>query len=298
MLANFLFRATRKAHHLTEKLHAWAQNRWHPAIRAQYRARGRIPLTAGYVEERAWFVEQQFQSNECMTGFAVALPGFLPQGYGVGLDERCIEWPWAMAHLGDATRILDAGSALNHPHILSLPIWRGRKLDIFTLAPETACEWQRGISYLYGDLRQLPYRSEEFDCVISISTLEHVGMDNSAFSGQEKHKEHATEDILLVLAEWRRILKPGGCLLLTVPYGRYEDHGIFQQFDAHLLDRCARHFAPAKRKDIFFLYSEKGWQAVEQTDCTQAVYAIDAPRKPEPDRAAAARAVSCCQWWI
>jgi SAM-dependent methyltransferase len=231
-----------------------------------------------------------------MVKFSTTQHGFLPLGYGVALDERCIEWPWAMANLGDAARILDAGSALNHPHILSQPLWREKKLHIFTLAPESVCEWQRGISYVYGDLRKLPYQNEEFDCIVSISTLEHVGMDNSAFLGQENHKEHSTEDILLVLAEMRRVLKPDGRLLLTVPYGRYEDHGIFQQFDAALLERCAQHFAPAKRKELFFLYSEKGWQAVPQTDCDQSVYAINAPRSPEHDLAAAARGVACCQW--
>ena len=281
------------------KIYSWRQDRKKYILHSKYRAQGRIPWTAGYIEERTSFTLKQLCSIERMSDFFLMQPNFLPQGYGVALDERCIEWPWALANIGNAIRILDAGSALNHSHILSLPLWQNKTLDIFTLAPESVCEWKRGISYLYGDLRRLPYRDEEFDCIISISTLEHIGMDNSAFSGMEKHKEHATNDILLVLSEWRRILKPGGYLLFTVPYGYYEDHGLFQQFDAKLLENCACYFAPEKRQDSFFLYSEKGWQTVTQTNCDQAIYAINAVKGiPEHDLAAAARAVACCKWGI
>lgn len=163
MLTKLRYKWVRKAHFLMGKLHASAQSSFTEEQRAKWRMRGQIPWTTGYLEERTWFVEQQFASGERMAGFAAAELGFLPPGYGKGMDERCVEWPWAMANIGSVARVLDAGSALNHPHILSLPIWRDKKLDIFTLAPEPICEWQRGVSYLFGDLRHMPYRNEEFD---------------------------------------------------------------------------------------------------------------------------------------
>jgi SAM-dependent methyltransferase len=294
---NFFYRLTRKAHHLTGKLHDWAKDYFYPApTPGQYVAEGCIPWSSAYNAARFSFAEQQLASEEALSRFREGGTGFLPAGYGYALDERCIEWPWALAHIGDAKRILDAGSALNHAHLLALPVWEGRELDIYTLAPEGHCEWFRGISYLFGDLRHLPYRDQKFDCIISISTLEHVGMDNSTFSGRETHKEHATSDVVLVLAEFRRILNPGWSLLFTVPYGKYEDHVAFQQFDADLLERCAHAFNPVERRDDFFLYTEQGWQAVEQSACAQAEYAINATQRLEPDHAAAARAVACCQW--
>src|SRR5262245_51409774 len=46
----------------------------------------------------------------------------LPEGYGIGIDERCIEYPWLISRLGLAEgRLLDAGSTLNHAFLLDLP---------------------------------------------------------------------------------------------------------------------------------------------------------------------------------
>src|SRR3954452_702969 len=55
------------------------------------------------------------------------------------------------------------------------------EFHIVTLAPEAAAYWSRGISYVYGDLRDLPYRDGYFDTVVCISAVEHVGMDNSVY---------------------------------------------------------------------------------------------------------------------
>src|SRR5689334_14100563 len=42
------------------------------------------------------------------------VPAQLPRGFGFALDERIVEIPWAFAAMGGG-RLLDAGSALNHP---------------------------------------------------------------------------------------------------------------------------------------------------------------------------------------
>src|SRR6185369_11734557 len=107
---------------------------------------------------------------------------------GVGIDERCVEYPWLVSRLSrEPETMLDAGSALNHAFLLDLPQLSTKKLHILTLAPERNCFFQRGIGYLYEDLRRLPLRSELYDCVACISTLEHVGCDNTAYTGGAEH---------------------------------------------------------------------------------------------------------------
>lgn len=82
----------------------------------------------------------------------------LLRDYGYGLDERVVEWPWALSRLRKQKRVLDASAALNHSFILQQLAAQDTQLDIFTFAPEQVCEWKLGISYLFGDIRDFPYK--------------------------------------------------------------------------------------------------------------------------------------------
>jgi hypothetical protein len=54
---------------------------------------------------------------ECMRSGAP-----LPLRYGIDVDERCIEFPWALSHLESGPEVLlDAGSTLNHDYIVTWP---------------------------------------------------------------------------------------------------------------------------------------------------------------------------------
>ncbi len=293
---NFIRRTLRSLDKRIHALYLKTEHACHPPV--HYHPGQDLPWSPGYIEARTEFTANVLADAELLAKFYAAAPGFLPTGYGIGLDERCVEWPWAVAHFDDVQYILDAGSALNHQHLLSLPVLKKRTLHIYTFAPEPVCEWQRSISYIFGDLRKTPYQNAQFDLVVSISTLEHIGMDNVAYSGQHNHKEHIVDDIFLALAEWKRILKPGGKILFSVPYGIYQDHGSFQQFDANLLEKCAHYFSPKKRNEAFFLYTVHGWQATSQNECASEVYALNADKVPNSDFASAARAVACCEWWV
>ncbi len=267
-------------------------------IRRQFIKSGLAPWSCGYIEYRNSMINRLLNDHTQLIKFSAPITSSLPEGFGFGLDERCVEWPWAMANLrSDDKVIMDAGSALNHELILSLPAWKDRDLTIITLAPEETCQWWRGISYSYSDLRHLPFRDNWFDAIISISTLEHVGLDNSSVSNNASLKEKSTTDVFRAFSELRRALRPGGRLLFTVPFGKYENHKFFQQFDAHLLKEAANVFSPSKMENTFFRYTSKGWHIANMNECTNESFAINALSKiVEPDLAAAARAVACCIW--
>jgi Methyltransferase domain len=73
--------------------------------------------------------------------------------------------------------MLDASSTLNQAHVVDRFLPRIERLHIVTLAPEADAFIDRGISYVYEDLRDLPYRDSSFDSVACVSTLEQVDMD-------------------------------------------------------------------------------------------------------------------------
>jgi SAM-dependent methyltransferase len=232
----------------------------------------------------------------------------LPEGFGARLDERVVEYPWALSRLGrfaEKSRFLDAGSTFNHEAILEHPAVRTHKWSILTLSPETKCFWDLGVSYLYEDLRCVPFKDEWFDAVVSISVIEHVGMDNVFFGVEKAYRENRPQDYLRAVREMRRIIRPGGSLFLTVPFGRYEDHGWLQQFDSGMLSALISEFRPQNVNKTFFRYTERGWKLAEEEECkdlsfSNAIRNKHSVRKERirrfgSDFAVAARGVACIE---
>ena len=211
--------------------------------------------------------------------------GALPSGYGVALNERAVEYPWVIPRLRG--RVLDVGSTLNHGWVLDRVLPHVSELHIVTLAPERRNFLQRRVSYLYADARELPYKDDVFDTVCCISTLEHVGMDNSGYGGSGGSVDPDVEQSRAV-AEMRRVLAPGGRLLVTVPYGRPENRGWLRQFDEPTLRRV---FDLDSATVTVYMYAGRGgWELASLATAADAGYR----EGPEPaDLANAARAVVC-----
>lgn len=271
-----------------------------------YLCRGRLPLAVGYREYRTRYVRELLANNDILNVFNTGQE--LPANFGARLDERVVEYPWVLSRLRryrGKIRALDAGSTLNYAMILKHAAVKRHKWSIVTFAPETDCFWDEGISYLYEDLRSLPCRDEWFDAITCVSTIEHVGMDNVLVTLEKSHRENRPQDFLRAIQEMRRVLKTGGALFLTVPFGRYEHHGWLQQFDSSMLAALISEFQPQKAEKTFFRYTEQGWKLAGEEECgdlsfsdvTRNKHAVRKERVPgfPSDCAVAARAVACIE---
>lgn len=263
-----------------------------------------LPLawTAEYLTLRERTLRSAVADPVLLERFATGAP--LPPAYGQGLDERLVELPWVLSHLPPGYALtLDAGSSLNHALMLDQPALAEKRLHIITLVPEKECFWDRGISYVYDDLRALPFRDALYDVVVSVSTLEHVGCDNAFYGAPDAAR--SIDDFQDAVRELSRVLRPGGLFLLTVPYGVHQYHGAFQQFDRRRLSMAVEAFGPRRfASEQFYRYTAAGWQQAPDADCADAKYVgwvaelmrmgrWNAGQQHEPDFAAAARAVAC-----
>jgi SAM-dependent methyltransferase len=224
-------------------------------------------------------------------------PYHLPKGHGWRLDERVVEFPWFMSRLpAGAMRLLDAGSTLNHVHVLGHPKLREKKVFISTLAPENWAAWQWGVSYVFEDMREACFRDGYFDAIACISTMEHVGLDNAMLYTSDDAKKETGGGYGSFLAELRRMLKPGGTLYLTMPFGMHVNHGWFQVFNAAMVDDVIQRFVPSTVIETIYQYLPEGWVVSTREAAKDAEY-FDIHKKKtyDPDYAAASRAVVCLE---
>jgi len=251
--------------------------------------RGRRPYARGYDSYRRIQLEEYLRRE---------LPhGVLPEAWGLWLDERAIEYPWFFSHLPDTSgRLLDAGSILNHDYVLGHQKLRNKTISIFTLAPESESYCDRGISYVYGDLRESCYRDNYFDWIVSISTLEHVGMNNTLFFTKDRSKnESDPESHLRAVSELRRILKVSGVLYITLPFGRAQSHGWLQVFDIRMVRNLQDVFRPASCRETYYRYTNSGWQISSEDECRDARYFDPSKGGTVKTDFAAAEAVVCME---
>jgi SAM-dependent methyltransferase len=257
-----------------------------------YRLQGRRPWSLGYhtTKRRAieWAIDQK----------AVTPGRNLPQRFGIAIDERVVEYPWMFGHLErqeKGARMLDAGSILNHDFILRRPPFKGSDLTIMTLAPEKHCHWYGGFSYVFGDLRNTFFKDSTFDTIICISTIEHIGLDNTLlYTSDHQHAESDGSGFLSAAKEFRRILKPGGVCYISVPYGARHNFGWYQVFDSLMVKQIVDVFGPSSHEIEFFGYSENGWQRASADDVKDAfAFDVHSGVGGAGDSAASSRAIAC-----
>jgi SAM-dependent methyltransferase len=270
-----------------------------------YITNGRKPWSEGYLLFKEDFLRQSINDTPILDRFRDNLP--LPKQYGEFLDERMVEYPWFISRVSQGNvKLLDAGSILNFGYILQHPKLKEKDITIVTLEPEVNCYWQDRISYLFADLRNLPLKDDWFDEVVSLSTLEHIGLDNSIYSLNPEWREKKTFDFLKAVSELKRVTKPGGKAYITVPYGKYTDFGWYQQFNAEMIERMIDTFDPDKVIETYYCYELGGWSVSDKQYCQKfegfnihdtKYFNPNSTKDYDPDYAACSRAIAALELW-
>ena len=175
----------------------------------------------------------------------------------IRMTERVVEIPWVLSRYHGERRVLDVGSANAVPfyvqHLVARNIPELHGVDLSSRPVP-------GIRMTQADVRRMPFPDASFDLVMCVSTLEHIGLDNR---GYDLDTPLEARGDLAAMREIVRVLDGSGRLLVTVPFGRAEDHGWFKQYDLaswrSLLNAAGLH--PAE--EAFFRYSSSGWGSVD-----------------------------------
>ena len=105
-------------------------------------------------------------------------------------------------------------------------------------------------------------------------------------------------EYLKVIEELLRVLKEDGQLLLTFPYGKFENHGFFQQFDSEMLGKITDMLKSIGSYELtFFKYLPEGWSSASQAECNDSEsFNPHTQRGMKDDFAAHSRAICCVKF--
>lgn len=169
-----------------------------------------------------------------------------------GVDERPIEIAWCLSRVLPGDRVLDVGYAFAEPVYLDALGALGDVTGVDLVVAEVP-----GVTSVQADLRDLPFESESFDVAIAISTLEHVGRDNTQYGLAPE--ENDTLDA--ALRELRRV---AGRVLVTVPTGEREllpEQSVYEP--SEWVDRFSRAGFVVFEDELYEL-AQEGWRSVPE----------------------------------
>ena len=191
---------------------------------------------------------------ELHDGSGRAWQGLQSPAATASMSVRVVEIPWVVSRYRGERRVLDIGPAFALPlylrHLRSLRIADLHGVDL-TPTPVP------GLTMTQADVRQMPYPDSRFDLIFCISTLEHIGRDNTRYGIEGAGDRDGDVN---ALTEMARVLADDGRILITVPFGRGQDYDWFRQYDGKawdlLLQRCGLRAA----EQACYGYSNSGWQ--------------------------------------
>jgi SAM-dependent methyltransferase len=196
-----------------------------------------------------------------------------------GTDERVIEIPWVLSRLVPSGRVLEVGYAFAEAAYIGALVRAGVELVGVDLAERDV----DGIERVVADVRSLPLESGSIDQALLVSTLEHVGADNTAYGLSAESDPGSRADALRELA---RVLRPGGRVLVTVPLGEPGDHGWFRLDDVSGWNRLFASAGLFVEEQEAYELTRDGWRASPSFHSDGVGYG---------DRGPAASAVLCTE---
>jgi hypothetical protein len=188
-------------------------------------------------------------------------------------SERLPEYSWLaqqVLRVESRLHVLDVGCVANTDYFLRHLLAHYQHVHFLNLVSEPLAA-NGPISYYCQDIRQHRLERGFFDTVTCVSTLEHVGGDNSynALGGQ------GTAELKPELGGWWEALRalfglasPQGQLLITTPYDDGQWHGGEYRFGKSDVTRI-RDLAEEQGRGVeswFMLKDEGGWSRMQDEE--------------------------------
>lgn len=174
----------------------------------RYLASPRLMDVARYVYSIPWFFRRRFARPSYFT-FAGRVHAYYSHPYNrTWMNERAVEIPLILDHIASFPPhdVLEVGNVLSH---------------YFPVSHLIVDKYERAPGVIPADIVSVDL-ARRFSCIVSISTLEHIGWDEAP----RVHGKH-----LQAIAKMRRLLSPEGRMFATMPLGHnpFLDEDLFAE---------------------------------------------------------------------
>jgi len=174
-------------------------------------------------------------------------------------SSRIVEYPWVYMNIDEVNvckRLLDVGSVGS-----DLPIKiasQGCEVWCIDVRQYEGNGLVQNLRCLVGDVRKTSFKNDFFDCVIAVSTLEHIGLG--------RYGEWLEPDgDITAISEISRILSMNGTFLITLPFGKGEVFPSHRVYDKNRLQKILNGFK-IERED-YFVRNKKGFWSPCEKEC-------------------------------
>ncbi len=159
------------------------------------------------------------------------------------VSERIVEIPFLFKNLRPPppARILDfgCGESLVDLQLASL----GYQVTGYDL---NGYEFRHpNLEVIGGDFLKNALPADSFDLAIAISAVEHAGIESyGSFRDGRRASLFDSDADRRVMGEIRRVLKPGGCLIISLPFGRRGANCWMRSYDQDTFSNLIGGFGP------------------------------------------------------
>ncbi|NDJ52432.1 MAG: class I SAM-dependent methyltransferase [Chloroflexi bacterium] len=177
-------------------------------------------LSHVYLERRQIYAQrlvERVRQGEPLDG---VLSGFNARNF----DERLAEYPyfvWWLYQQEPNQDLLDVGCTLNNKVVSRALLDRCRQVWLTNPAYEAVLHVMNQAFYHVSKLEEAFPDGKQFPLVTCLSTIEHIGYDNSQYGKPSpgQYGEPSVEPLVSSLMQLVRLMQPGGRLLVSVPFG-------------------------------------------------------------------------------
>ncbi|MEM7530721.1 MAG: DUF268 domain-containing protein [Chloroflexota bacterium] len=179
------------------------------------------------------------------------------------VNERIIEYPQVFRWIREQGRVLDIGCTTSRlPMQLASLGYETHGVDIRPYPFQ-----HRNLNFHQVDI--LKWKTElQFDIVLAISSLEHFGLGSYGISNQDTNLDQKA------VAKIKTMMKPGGQLIVSVPFGQRGANTGYRVYDYDLLQSVFAGYRWIDSK--FFHREEHDWIPGEMEE-VQQISSVVAP---------------------